>query len=67
MYLVVFMLVFCNVYGCGLIDWFLVFIYGKLVIFVIGVWVGVFYGGIIVGFVVCGVMMNIVVIVFDFF
>ncbi|MQL75773.1 hypothetical protein Taro_008157 [Colocasia esculenta] len=53
-------LAFCNAYGCGLTDWSLASSYGKLAIFVFGMWVGVNGGGVLAGLAACGVMMNIV-------
>ncbi|XP_062157961.1 probable metal-nicotianamine transporter YSL7 [Alnus glutinosa] len=53
-------LAFCNAYGCGLTDWSLQSMYGKLAIFTIGAWAGASHGGVLVGLAACGVMMNIV-------
>ncbi|KAJ8549220.1 hypothetical protein K7X08_032927 [Anisodus acutangulus] len=53
-------LAFCNAYGCGLTDWSLTSMYGKLAIYTIGAWAGSAHGGVLAGLAACGVMMNIV-------
>ncbi|KAL6524607.1 putative metal-nicotianamine transporter ysl5 [Orobanche hederae] len=53
-------LAFCNAFGCGLTDFSLASIYGKLAIFTIGAWAGASNGGILAGLAASGVMMNIV-------
>ncbi|KAG0492060.1 hypothetical protein HPP92_005458 [Vanilla planifolia] len=59
-YLIAPLFAFCNAYGCGLTDWSLASSYGKLAIFIFGVWVGLDHGGVLAGLAACGIMMSIV-------
>jgi hypothetical protein len=47
-----------NAYGCGLTDWDMSSLYGKLCIFAFAAWAGQ-NGGVIAGLGVCGVMLSV--------
>ncbi|PKU86905.1 putative metal-nicotianamine transporter YSL12 [Dendrobium catenatum] len=51
-------LAFYNAYGCGLTNWSLESINGKLAIFIFGAWVGASHGGVLAGLATCGVVIN---------
>uniref|UniRef100_A0A0D9UYU2 Uncharacterized protein n=1 Tax=Leersia perrieri TaxID=77586 RepID=A0A0D9UYU2_9ORYZ len=50
------LLAFCNSYASGVLDWSLVYVYGKLSILAIGAWAG----GVVAGLAACGVMVVII-------
>lgn len=47
-----------NAYGCGLTDWDMASLYGKLCIFAFAAW-GSQSGGVTAGLAVCGVMLSV--------
>ncbi|KAL6850250.1 hypothetical protein ACP4OV_020877 [Aristida adscensionis] len=54
------LLAFCNSYACGLTDWSLGSVYGKIAIFMFGAWAGQSAGGAIAGLAACGVVVVVI-------